>query len=287
MLALGIRVGTPPLAPVVDRFALGFPVRATLTATPRVAVAGTAVTYSGENCPGQVQLRVEGHSEDWYDAPAVYPGATVTADPDGTWSATLPMPPEVSRVLMACDLGVDNQFETLVVGVRGAPARGTQITPTAGGAIVRLDVPDGPADAGPYWIEAFTMAGAQVPLTPVIQDELSFVVQGSPGPILLIGMYAFGENASAVVGATPEQYLAELEGPVVPLPDPPPGSGPDPGPDPDPDPDPRVAGRAAPSPQLAATGPKGATGPAAVSGVALLLLGLGLRRAARGRSPLA
>ena len=237
----------------------------TVVAEPRVATPAEQVSVSGDHCRGDVSVSAFGHSEGWDHVPQRYLSAAPEPDETGSWSLTMPMPGEVTFLDVDCVVGGVRAVAWTVVGAANGTSRPTTVTLTADGAVIDVD----PTWASFLPFEAFTLAGEPVALTTVPGDEPSFVVQGRPGPILLVTAEQFGENAEGLWFFTGEQYFADVSDPVVPPATPAP-------------PDPNVAGRGVPGEILAETGPTPATGPAAVFvGLVLLLVGAAVRRAAR------
>ncbi len=267
ILGVGIPPGNPTGAQgLAGDVVLPLPVDWTLSAGPRIASSGQTVTIAGEGCPGSVDVTAHGQADDWYDPYTTYVDEEVVADPSGAWSTTFPMPGEAVAVFARCTVpDADTEpAKWFVLGSLDGPFDEADVTLTPTGAVVRVGVEGD--------VQAFTPAGEPVPLSAVPGEDGAFEVDGRPGPLVIVGLAMFGENADpeAVSFESPQQYLADISEPVTPPPPPTAGPGP--------------SGRAVPGRILAETGPTGATAPAAFVGLALLLVGAALARSARGRN---
>jgi len=250
-----------------------------VTASPRVAPAGTRVSVKVAGCPGEMTVNVTGQAVGFRDTPALYLTRHATLPAPGRFSFSFPMPAEPATVSVGCTQGAIIQRAATITAPSTWAGRQTAVKRDADGSVLTVQT----FEAGPP-AAAFTLEGVPVPVVrsfTIAEGEKFRIAATVRGRVLLLAEEQIdGEDAGALQDSRPQAWLADL-GPVEPVTPPThqvtppttPSQSATPAPQPEANPSqPATAPPPGETLVLAATGTLGA-GPATAAGAAAILFG--------------
>jgi hypothetical protein len=175
-----------------------------LAAGPHVTSVGMPVTASG-NCQGSARLTVTGGAAGWYDIPPVYLDELLFPEVTGDFSASFPMPPSPSTVVLWCTQGLVTQTALMLI----SPSNNVMsLVGDHVGTGVAVTIPN---LISPERLAAFTATGQSVPMT-VVANGMQVLLWPSlfPVRIVIVGIESLGENANALQNSRVQGWSVDV-----------------------------------------------------------------------------